>query len=36
VQEDKADNKVSEVMLSRFVKEKGHEELVVASDNYSS
>ena len=36
VQEDKADNKVSIVMLSGFVRAKGHEELAVASDNDSS
>jgi len=36
VQEDQADNKVSAVMLSGFVKEKGHEELAFASDNDSS
>ena len=36
VQEDKADTKVLAVMLSGFVKAKGHEELVVASDNESS
>ena len=36
VQEDKADKKVLTVMLLAFVKEKGHEELVVASDNDSS
>ena len=34
--EDKANNKVSLVMLLGFVKAKGHEELVVASDNDSS
>jgi len=36
VQEDQADKKVSTVMLSRFVKAKGHEELTVASNNDSS
>ena len=36
VQGDKADNKVSAVMLSGFVKAKGHEELAVASNNDSS
>ena len=36
VQENKVDNKVSIVMLSGFVKEKGHEELAVTSDNDSS
>ena len=36
VQEDKVDNKVTTVMLSIFLKEKGHEELAIASDNDSS
>ena len=36
VQKDKEDNMVSAVILSRFVKPKGHEELAVASDNDSS
>ena len=36
VQEDKEDNKVSIVMFSGFVKEKGHEKLAVSSDNDSS
>ena len=36
VYEDKAYNKVSTVILSGFVKGKGHEELTVASDNDSS
>ena len=36
VQEDKVDNKVSIVLLSGFVRAKGHEELAVASNNDSS
>lgn len=36
VQKDKADTKVSVVMLSGFVKAKYHEELAVALDNDSS
>ena len=36
VQEDQVDLKVSAIMISIFVKAKGHEELAVASDNDSS